>query len=138
MRFDQDKQLDSLLDQALREFPLEPVPDRLKTRILGQIEKPLAKPRFQISWIDLGLSGALALIIGFALDFIQGVSHSPYWAARIRVELLLIWQNWKYFSLHNQSLILAVLLSAGVVFALLGVLASVYWRYAAYGKRLPA
>lgn len=138
MKIDQEKHLDSLLDQALREFPLEPAPERLKARILGQIEKPLAKARFQISWIDLALSGALALMIRFALDFIQGVSHSPYWTARIRIGLLVFWQDWKYFSLHNQSLILAVLLSAGVILALLALLASVYWRYAAYGKRLPA
>lgn len=138
MRIDQEKRMDRILDQALRAFPLEPAPEHLKANILGQIEKPLVKAQFRISWIDLALSGALALIIGILADFIQGVVRSPYWTARIQVGLLLIWQDWRYFFLHNQPLILAVLLSAGVVFALLGVLASVYWRYTADLRRLPA
>ena len=48
----QDDQIELLIDQALREFPLESAPERLKANILAQIEKPLRTGRFRISWID--------------------------------------------------------------------------------------
>ena len=138
MNIDRDKQLDQLLDQALRKYPLEPAPERLKTKIMQAIEKPLPAARFKISWFDFALSGTLALIIGFALDFIQGVARSPYWIARLRVAFILCWQDIKYFLMQNQSSVMTALLSAAMVFTLLVVLASVYWRYAAYTDRLPA
>jgi hypothetical protein len=138
MNVDRDKQLDLLIDQALRKYPLEPAPELLKAKIMQQIEKPLPAARFKISWFDFALSGALALIIGFALDFIQGVAHSPYWIARFRVTFILIWQDIKFFLMQNQSSVLTATLSAAMVLSLLVVLASVYWRYAAYSDRLPA
>lgn len=138
MNIDRDKQLDQLIDQALRKYPLEPAPEQLKAKIMQQIEKPLHAARFKISWFDFALSGALALIIGFAMDFIQGVARSPYWTARFRVTFILIWQDIKYFLMQNQPPIITALLSAAMVFTLLVVLASVYWRYAAYTDRLPA
>ena len=138
MKIDQDKQLDLLIDQALREFPLEPVPERLTAQIIGQIEKPLITPRFKISWFDFALSGALALVIGFVLDFFQGVARSPYWSARFRVEFILYGQEIRRFLMHNQSSVMAVLLSTAVVLTLLAILASVYWRYTVYSDRLPA
>ena len=138
MNIDRDKKLDLLIDQALRKYPLEPAPTRLKAKIMRQIEKPLPVVRFKISWFDFALSGALSLIIGFALDFIQGVAHSPYWIARFRVTFILIWQDIKFFLMQNQSSVMTATLSAAVVFLLLVVLASVYWRYTAYLTRLPA
>ncbi len=138
MRFDQEKEIDRLIDQALREFPLEPVPERLKAKIMGQLDKPLPASRFRISWLDLVFSGALALISGFALDFIQGIARSPYWSTRFRVELILFWQDVRFFLIHNQSPIMAALLSTGVVLSVVAVLISVYWRYTAKTDIQPA
>ena len=138
MKMNQDKQLDLLIDQALREFPLEPAPVLLQAKILERIEKPLAAPRFRISWVDFALSGALALIFGFAMDFIQGAAHSPYWSARFRIELSLFWRDIRYFLVHNQTSLVAVLLSVVVVSSLLAVLASVYRRYAVNSRGMPA
>lgn len=138
MNIDREKKLELLIDQALRKYPLEPAPTRLKAKIMGQIEKPLPAPRFRISWFDFFLSGALALIIGFALDFIQGVARSPYWTTRFRVAFISIWRDMRYFLIQNQSSVMTATLSAAMVFILLVVLASVYWRYAAYSDRLPA
>lgn len=137
MNNDRDDRLDLLIEQALREFPLEPAPEQLTARILKRIEKPLAVARFRISWVDLALSGALAIIFGIVLEFFQGISRSPYWSTRLWVELVVIWRDIKYFLIHHQSPLIAALLSAGVVFSLLAVLASVYWRYTADTRRLP-
>lgn len=138
MKIDRDKQLDQLIGRALREYPLEPVPERLKARIMGQIVRPVVVARFRIPWVDFALSGALALMIGFALNFIQGVVRSPYWSARFRIGLILFWQDVRYFILHNKASLTAVLLSAGVVLSLLAVLASVYRRYTLNTRGLPA
>lgn len=137
MKSDRENHFERLIDQALREFPLEPPPEGLKAKIMGQIENPLAAGRFKISWIDFSLSAAMALVIGFVLDFFQDVFRSPYWSARFRVEFILFWQDLKYFLMHNQTPLMAALLSAGVVFSLLAILASVYWRYAVQPDRLP-
>ena len=138
MKIEKNKHLNLLIDQALREFPLEPVPDRLTAKIMGQIEKPLMPTRFKISWFDVVLSGALALVIGFVLDFIQGLTHSPYWSTRLQISFVLFWRDFRYFLVHNQSPVIAVVLSSAVVLTLLAILASVYWRYTVYSDRLPA
>ena len=138
MKKDREKDLDQLIDQALREYPLEPVPESLMVRIMEQVEKPLAEARFRISWFDFALSGALALVMGYVLAIIQGIYHSPYWSTRLQVELIMFWKDLKYFLIHNQSSVMAILLSSGVVLALLAILASVYWRYTLHSERLPA
>jgi hypothetical protein len=126
----QDDRIELLIDQALREFPLESPPEGLKANILGQIEQPLRADRFRISWVDFVFSGALALVIGFVFDFIQDLAYSPYWSTRLRIAFTLFWQDIKYFVLHNQPSIMTASLSAAIVLSLLGILASVYWRYA--------
>jgi len=132
------KRLDHLIDQALRDFPLEPAPEGLKEAVMRRIGEPAPSPRFRISWVDLALSGILAVIIGFALDFLQNVLRSPYWMARLRVSVILFSQDIKLFLMHNQTSLQAGLLSAGTIFLLLAVLASIYWRYAAFSDKLPA
>ena len=138
MKIDRDRDLDQLIDQTLREFPLDPVPESLMAKIMDQVEMPLEEGRFKISWFDFALSGALALVFGFALDIIQGIFRSPYWRTRLQVELAMFWKDLKYFLVYNQSSVIAILLSSGVVLALLAILASVYWRYTLRSERLPA
>ena len=132
-----NKRLDLLIDQALRDFPLEPVPVSLNSRIMERIEKPLPRIGFRINWSDFAFSGLLALIAGYMLDFLQGVARSPYWANRVRVALILLWQDLKYFLMHNYQPVMAVTVSLVMVSSILIVLASVYWRYTALSDRLP-
>jgi hypothetical protein len=138
MKMSRGKDLEKLIDQALRDYPLAPAPEGMKARIMNQVQEPLGVLRFKISWFDLALSGTLALIIGYVLNFIQGAVNSPYWSTRFRTTLIVFWQDFRYFLLHNQSPVLAILLSTVVILTLLGILASVYWRYTAYSERLPA
>lgn len=138
MKMNRGKELDGVIDQALRDFPLQPAPAGLMARVMGQIQNPMLAPKFKISWFDFALSGALALIVGYTLNIIQGAAQSPYWSTRFRTEIILFWQDFRYFLMHNQSSIMAVLLSTAVIVALLVILTSVYWRYAAYSDRLPA
>ena len=114
---DRERTIDQLIDKALLDFPQEPVPERLFERIMNQIESPVLKPGLRFSWIDFSFS-----------FLIQNVTRSPYWSARIRVEILLAWQELKIFFLHNQSDLLAGTISILTLFALLFVLAGVYRR----------
>ncbi|MGB2965110.1 MAG: hypothetical protein WBB69_14110 [Anaerolineales bacterium] len=125
---DQERAIDQLVDKALRDFPQEPVPERLFIGIMNQIESPILKPGLRFSWIDFFFSFLLAVIIGFFLDLIQNVTRSPYWSARIRVEILLAWQELKIFFMHNQTDLLAGTISILTLFALLFVLAGIYRR----------
>lgn len=133
----QDDRIELLIDQALREFPLEPVPGQLKASIMEQVEEPLSDLRYRISWTDFSFSAVLAVIFGFTLDILQSLVHSPYWNSRLRIAVILIWQETKYFLLHNQSSLLAALLSGGVLICLLAVLSSIYWRYTTFTNKQP-
>ena len=129
---DQDQKIDQLVEDALRTFPLEPVPDRVLKGILAQIERPILQPTFLFSWIDFSLSAVLAVIIGSLLALIQQVPQSSYWSARLRVEILLTWQELRLFLMQNQSEILAAAISILTVFTLLFILVGVYRRQTAY------
>lgn len=131
---DQEQKIDQLVKEALRTFPLEPVPDRVLKGILAQIEHPISQPAFLFSWIDFSLSAVLAVIVGFFMDLIQQVIRSSYWSARLRVEILLTWQEIRLFLMQNQSEVLAVVISILTLFALLFILAGVYRRQTAYAE----
>ncbi len=129
---DQEQKIDQLVKKALRTFPLEPVPDRVLKGILAQIERPISQPAFLFSWIDFSLSAVLAVIIGLLLNMIQQVIRSSYWSARLRVEIILTWQEIRLFLMQNQSEVLAAAISILTVFTLLFILAGVYRRQTAY------
>ena len=136
MSRERENQLDNLIVQALREFPLEPAPAQLKGNIMDQLRVPMPGRRFRISWVDLAFSGILALMVGSAIELVQDIIRSPYWSTRFQVSLLHFWQDIKYFLLHNQSSVVTVTLSAGILLSLLAILASVYWRYAVASNRM--
>ena len=138
MNREHDKRLENLIDQALREYPLDHPSNDLISEVMGRIEEPVGIQRLRIPWFDLAFSGLLALFVGFVLDFFQDVARSPYWTARARVALIQFWQNAKYFLLHNYHPVMAVALSSSLVLTILVVLASVYRRYSLYSSRLPA
>lgn len=128
----QEQKIELLVKEALRTFPLEPVPDRVFEGIMAQIERPISQPAYRFSWIDFSLSAVLAMIIGLFLNLVQQVTRSSYWSARLRVEILLTWQDIRLFLMQNQSEVLATAISVFTVFALLFILAGVYRRQAAY------
>lgn len=141
MNVNREEIFDQLIDRAVKEFPLEPPPPGLKTKIMQQIETPLPQARFKISqvisWVDIIFSGTLALIFWVMLEIYSGLVHSPYWSTRLRIRMILFWQDIKYFFMHNQSSLMAILLSGGMVMILLMVLTTIYRRYATYTSKQP-
>lgn len=129
--------LDRLVDQAVRDYPLDPVPPGLYENVMARVERGILRPGLKFSWVDLSLSALLAGFIGIFLELIQDFSRSPYWSAWMRVETLLFWQSMKMFFLQNQNILLAGLISITTVVILFFILAGVYRRQILYEKRLP-
>ena len=120
--------LDSLVDQAVRDYPIDPVPPGLYGNVMARVERGILRPGLKFSWVDLSLSALLAGFIGIFLELIQDFSRSPYWSAWMRVETLLFWQSMKMFFLQNQNILLAGLISIITVVSLLFILTGVYRR----------
>jgi hypothetical protein len=120
--------LDRLVDQAVRDYPLDPVPPGLYGNVMARVERQILRPELKFSWVDLSLSALLAGFIGIFLELIQDFSRSPYWSAWMRVETLLFWQSIKMFFLQNQNILLAGLISIITVVSLLFILTGIYRR----------
>ncbi len=120
--------LDRLVDQAVRDYPLDPVPPGLYENVMARVERGILRPGLKFSWVDLSLSALLAGFIGIFLELIQDFYRSPYWSAWMRVETLLFWQSIRMFFLQNQNILLAGLISIITVVSLLFILTGVYRR----------
>ncbi len=68
--------LDRLVDQAVREYPLDPVPPGLYEQVMVRVERGMLRPGLKFSWVDLSLSALLAGFIGIFLELIQSFSIS--------------------------------------------------------------
>ena len=133
-----EEHLDKLLDQAIMEFPLDPVPAELFEKVMARVERQIFSPGVKFSWVDLSLSALLAGFMGIFLHLVQGFSRSPYWSARIKVEFMLTWLDFKMFFLHNQNIILVSLISFVTLICLLSLLTGVYRRQVLYEEGAPA
>ena len=130
--------LDRLVDQAVKDYPLDPVPPGLYGNVMARVERGILRPELKFSWVDFSLSALLAGFIGIFLELIQDFSRSPYWSAWMRVETLLFWQSMKMFFLQNQNILLAGLISIITVVSLLFILTGVYRRQMIFRERAAA
>ncbi|MFV1949318.1 MAG: hypothetical protein ACC633_05210 [Anaerolineales bacterium] len=130
--------LDRLVDQAVKEYPLDPVPPGLYEKVVIRVERQILKPGLKFSWVDFSLSALLAGFIGIFLELIQSFYRSPYWSAWMRVEILLFWREIKMFFLHNQNILLVGLISIITVVSLLSILTGVYRRQLIFREQAAA
>jgi hypothetical protein len=134
----EERILDQLVDQAIKEYPLDPVPRDLFEGIMHQVERSVFKPRLSFSWVDFSFSVLLAALSGVFLELLQSFNRSPYWSAWIRVETQLFWQELMIFTQRYQSSLLAGLISGGTVLLLVILLVGIYQRQLIFIKRLAA
>jgi len=130
--------LDRLVDQAVREYPLDPVPPGFYEKIMVRVDRGMLRPGLKFSWVDLSLSALLAGFIGIFLELIQSFYRSPYWSAWMRVETLLFWQDIKMLYLQNQNILLAGLISIITLVSLLFILTGVYRRQLIFREQAAA
>ena len=130
--------LDCLVDQAVREYPLDPILLGLHERVMIRVERQLIKPGLKFSWVDFSLSALLAGFIGIFLELIQIFTRSPSWSAWMQVELQLMERDFKMLFLHNQNILLVSFISIITVVSLLSLLTGVSRRLVIYEDRIPA
>ena len=131
-----EEYLDRLVDKAIKEYPLDPVPADLFEKIMVRVENQMVRPVLKFSWVDFSLSALLAGFIGIFLELIQILTRSPYWSAWARVEMQLILRDARIFFLQNQSIILVSAISLGTFISLLFVLKGIYRRQILFDERL--
>ncbi|HEX2993196.1 MAG TPA: hypothetical protein VHP14_00130 [Anaerolineales bacterium] len=80
-----------LIEDALRTYPLAPMPRDITADVMRRIQAVPASPLFRITWSDVVLSFVIALCIG-AVWF--GLEHlPPLMVARLRMESILFYQR---------------------------------------------
>lgn len=134
---DKNKYLDRLVDQAVREYELDPVPPGFHAGVMARVEKRTVKPVFRFSWVDFSLSALMAAFIGVFLELIQIFTRSPYWSAWIQVEFQLLGRDLRMFFLHNANILLVSFISLITVASLLSLLTGVYRRWVLDVDRIP-
>jgi hypothetical protein len=80
------------VDEALRTYPLRPVPPGLTAAVMATVQGPsenlARRPVFRLQWIDLALSGFAALMVGVVV-LLLGQLLTPEVAARMGIQAML-------------------------------------------------
>ena len=109
------------IDAALRSFPLRPAPPGLAPAVLAALRAPeragVARPVFQLSWMDFALSGFAALMLALVLLMSGWLTPA---AARLQAMVsapliqsdVLVWG----FALAGLVAMAGLMLLAGLVF----------------------
>jgi hypothetical protein len=83
-----DGRADAMLSEALRTYPLRPLPRDLAPRVLARITP---RSRFQLTWMDYALSGFGALMAAALLAGWRGLQSA--FGAQLRTQALLLLQR---------------------------------------------
>ena len=110
----------SAIDNALRTYPLAPVPATLAPGVMARIRAVAPAPRFRLAWVDYALSLFATGMAGLGLLFWQSIT--PQMAARMQLQWLLFlqrsgWQTWVGVFAGGLALGVGALLLAAQVFA---------------------
>jgi len=110
----------SAIDDALRTFPLAPVPLTLAPIAMARIRAMAPAPRFRLAWMDYALSLFGTGMVSLALLFWQSITLQM--AARMQLQWLLIlqrsgWQTWVGAFASGLALAGCALLLTALIFA---------------------
>jgi hypothetical protein len=83
------EQKDAILDDALKNYPLAPMPMDITSGVMGRIQKNV-RPAL-ITWNDFVLSMAIAVCIGALFFTVQ--SLPPILVAKLRIQGILLYQD---------------------------------------------
>lgn len=101
-------QVDELIEDALRTYPLADVPPNFSKMVMSQVRTTPASARFRLTWMDYALGFLLTLLVtaGFAI-----------WSFLPRQALLRLQFEWQVF--QASSIQPVVIISLGVAGILL-------------------
>lgn len=80
---------DSMIEDALKNYPLAPMPRSITVDVMARIQKDV-RPAL-VTWNDLVLSFVIALCIGALIFAVQ--SLPPILLAKLRIEGILLYQQ---------------------------------------------
>lgn len=73
--------IDDAIADAVRTYPLAPVPSDMTPAIMSRVHSVTVPPRFQLEWIDLALGFFGASMVGLAWWLWQWMQNLPDWAS---------------------------------------------------------
>jgi len=105
---------DAILNDALRSYPLAPLPVDLTSRVMTRIQKD-ARPAL-LTWSDFALSLVIAVCIGALFFTVQ--SLPPIMMAKLRIQGILLYQD---FLVNIRWLVPMILFGLGAFFSALTI-----------------
>jgi len=102
----QNRDLNLLVEEAVRSYPLDVVPDGILSGVMGQVRQPAV--RFRLSGIDITLSVLLGAVAGVLISLLQQLKTSLYWTARLKMEAILLFQQIRLVLLHHRAEMAAI------------------------------
>lgn len=125
---DEDREAFAIVESALRSQYLIKAPVGFSSGVMERLQSlpsqnlSVSLPKFQLSWLDLVVSFSFSGMVGVVM-FVWG-NLPPIYLARLRVELLLLWQKLN-LALQTQIfwllMMIVMCLLAGCVFLVLVV-----------------
>ena len=78
------------VEDALRTYPLSPVPDSLKTRVMGKIRPAVIAPRFNFPWLEAAISMVCTTLLTALVSLLLAVppAVAMQWENAARIFLL--------------------------------------------------
>jgi hypothetical protein len=101
---------DALVEDALRSYPLAPMPHDITANVMARIQTN-RRPTL-VTWNDLAISLVIALIIGTLFVAVQ--SLPPVALAKLRIQGILLYQD---FIVNARWLVPALLFGLAALFA---------------------
>ena len=84
------QQQDALMEDALKSYPLAPMPKDITVKVMARIQKD--KRPALVTWNDLAISLTVAVCIGALFFTLQNLP--PIIFAEIRMQSILLYQDW--------------------------------------------
>ncbi len=105
---------DAILNNALKSYPMAPMPVDLTSRVMTRIQKD-ARPAL-VTWNDFALSLVIAVCIGALFFTVQ--SLPPIMVAKLRIQGILLYQD---FLVNIRWLVPMTLFGLGAFFSALTI-----------------
>lgn len=123
----QNRDLNLLVEEAVRSYPLDAVPEGILSGVMKQVRQPAV--RFQLSGMDITLSVLLGAVAGVLISLLQQLRTSAYWTARLKMEAILLFQQIRLVLLHQRAEMAAIFSVALTCLLLVFFITWVYRRH---------
>ena len=107
---------DALIEDALQNYPLTPMPRDITANVMARIQTTPAPRPFQVTWNDFAIALTITLCVVALLFTVQNLP--PIMLTKIRIQRILFYQD---ILVNARWLIPAVLFGAAAFFSALTI-----------------